>query len=187
MGYTVTRIALPARPDPIHGYGELALLSETAPATCSSNFVIRPLWGTPRMLTCRVLRPSRVSCVTSVCSSSIQSPLRCSCGGASNSLASPHVPRSATGQSQRWPRTEGARRGSAHLQHDRPDAHCGAGRIRPGLCAGGPRGAPLAKGRLRRVLENWCPRFSGYHLYYPSRRQSSPAFAVLVDALRHRA
>jgi DNA-binding transcriptional LysR family regulator len=44
----------------------------------------------------------------------------------------------------------------------------------------------LAKGRLKRVLEEWCPPWSGYHLYYPSRRQSSPAFALLVDALRHR-
>jgi DNA-binding transcriptional LysR family regulator len=46
--------------------------------------------------------------------------------------------------------------------------------------------AHLAKGRLRRVLEDWCLPYSGYHLYYPSRRQSSPAFALLVDALRHR-
>jgi DNA-binding transcriptional LysR family regulator len=44
----------------------------------------------------------------------------------------------------------------------------------------------LAKGRLKRVLEDWCPPFSGYHLYYPSRRQPAPAFALLVDALRHR-
>jgi DNA-binding transcriptional LysR family regulator len=44
----------------------------------------------------------------------------------------------------------------------------------------------LAKGRLKRVLEDWCPTFPGYHLYYPSRRQSSPAFALLVDALRYR-
>ncbi len=44
----------------------------------------------------------------------------------------------------------------------------------------------LAEGRLNRVLEEWCPTFSGYHLYYPSRRQSSPAFALLVDALRYR-
>ena len=44
----------------------------------------------------------------------------------------------------------------------------------------------LAKGRLKRVLEDWCPPFSGYHLYYPSRRQPSGAFALLVDALRHR-
>ena len=44
----------------------------------------------------------------------------------------------------------------------------------------------LAKGRLRRVLADWCPPYSGYHLYYPSRRQSSAAFALVVDALRHR-
>jgi DNA-binding transcriptional LysR family regulator len=44
----------------------------------------------------------------------------------------------------------------------------------------------LAEGRLKRVLEDWCPPFSGYHLYYPSRRQSSPVFALLVDALRYR-
>jgi DNA-binding transcriptional LysR family regulator len=44
----------------------------------------------------------------------------------------------------------------------------------------------FAKGRLKRVLEDWCPPYSGYHLYYPSRRQSSAAFALLVDALRYR-
>jgi DNA-binding transcriptional LysR family regulator len=44
----------------------------------------------------------------------------------------------------------------------------------------------LAQGRLERVLEDWCPPFPGYHLYYPSRRQPSPAFALLVDALRYR-
>jgi DNA-binding transcriptional LysR family regulator len=44
----------------------------------------------------------------------------------------------------------------------------------------------LAKGRLKRVLEDWCLPYSGYHLWYPSRRQSSAAFALLVDALRHR-
>jgi DNA-binding transcriptional LysR family regulator len=44
----------------------------------------------------------------------------------------------------------------------------------------------LAKGRLKRVLEDWCLPYSGYHLWYPSRRQSSPAFALLVDALRYR-
>ena len=45
----------------------------------------------------------------------------------------------------------------------------------------------LAQGRLKRVLDDWCPPFPGYHLYYPSRRHSSPAFALLVDALRYRA
>jgi DNA-binding transcriptional LysR family regulator len=44
----------------------------------------------------------------------------------------------------------------------------------------------LARGRLIRVLADWCSPFSGYHLYYPSRRQPAPAFALLVDALRFR-
>lgn len=44
----------------------------------------------------------------------------------------------------------------------------------------------LEKGRLIRVLEECCPPWAGYHLYYPSRRQASPAFALLVDALRYR-
>lgn len=46
--------------------------------------------------------------------------------------------------------------------------------------------APVAEGSLIRVLEDWCPPFAGYHLYYPSRRQSSAAFALLVDTLRYR-
>lgn len=44
----------------------------------------------------------------------------------------------------------------------------------------------LGRGRLRRVLEDWCLPYPGYHLWYPSRRQSSAAFAVVVDALRYR-
>jgi DNA-binding transcriptional LysR family regulator len=44
----------------------------------------------------------------------------------------------------------------------------------------------IAGGGLERVLMDWCPPFPGYHLYYPSRRQQSPAFALLVDALRYR-
>ncbi|MBR1194097.1 LysR family transcriptional regulator [Bradyrhizobium sp. AUGA SZCCT0160] len=44
----------------------------------------------------------------------------------------------------------------------------------------------LADGRLVRVLDDWCAPFPGYHLYYPSRRQQSPAFTVLVEALRYR-
>jgi DNA-binding transcriptional LysR family regulator len=44
----------------------------------------------------------------------------------------------------------------------------------------------IAKGRFKRVLEDWCPPFSGYHLWYPSRRQSSAAFALVVEALRYR-
>jgi DNA-binding transcriptional LysR family regulator len=42
----------------------------------------------------------------------------------------------------------------------------------------------IAKGRLKRVLADWCQPYSGYHLYYPSRRQPSAAFVLLVDALR---
>jgi len=44
----------------------------------------------------------------------------------------------------------------------------------------------IAKGRLRRILADWCQPYSGYHLFYPSRRQSSAAFSLVVDALRHR-
>jgi DNA-binding transcriptional LysR family regulator len=46
--------------------------------------------------------------------------------------------------------------------------------------------ADIAKGRLKRVLADWCPPFPGYHLYYPGRRQQSPALKLLVDALRYR-
>lgn len=44
----------------------------------------------------------------------------------------------------------------------------------------------IAGGRLVQVLDDWCQPFAGYHLYYPSRRQSSPAFNLVVDALRYR-
>jgi DNA-binding transcriptional LysR family regulator len=44
----------------------------------------------------------------------------------------------------------------------------------------------LTKGRLEQALGDWCQPWSGYHLYYPSRRQTSAAFSLLVDALRHR-
>ena len=44
----------------------------------------------------------------------------------------------------------------------------------------------IADGRLVRVLADWCPPFAGYHLYYPSRRQPSAAFALVVEALRYR-
>jgi DNA-binding transcriptional LysR family regulator len=49
------------------------------------------------------------------------------------------------------------------------------------------RAKPLIEsGEATRVMERWCPPFDGYHLYYPSRRQPTPAFSLLVDALRHR-
>jgi len=57
--------------------------------------------------------------------------------------------------------------GLAYLPEDRAQSH-------------------LGDGRLIRVLADWCPPFPGYHLYYPSRRQPMPAFALLVDALRYR-
>ena len=44
----------------------------------------------------------------------------------------------------------------------------------------------VTDGRLLRVLADWCEPFPGYHLYYPSRRQPTPAFALVVDALRYR-
>lgn len=47
--------------------------------------------------------------------------------------------------------------------------------------------ADIAAGKLRCVLGDWSPPFAGFHLYYPSRRQHSPAFALLVEALRRRA
>lgn len=42
----------------------------------------------------------------------------------------------------------------------------------------------IEEGRLIRVLQDWCPMFAGYHLYYPSRRRHSPAFALVLEALR---
>ena len=44
----------------------------------------------------------------------------------------------------------------------------------------------IEQGHLIRVLEDWCEPYSGYHFYYPSRRQSSPAFTLLREALRYR-
>lgn len=46
--------------------------------------------------------------------------------------------------------------------------------------------ADVESGRLVRVLADWCAPFSGYHLYYPSRRQPTPAFTLVVEALRFR-
>ncbi len=45
----------------------------------------------------------------------------------------------------------------------------------------------LAAGTLQTVLEDWCPSYPGYHLFYSSRRQPSAAFALVVDTLRYRA
>jgi len=60
-------------------------------------------------------------------------------------------------------------------------AGCGLAYVPEGLV-----GEHIEKGRLKRVLADWCPPYSGYHLFYPSRRQSSAAFALVVNALHHR-
>ena len=44
----------------------------------------------------------------------------------------------------------------------------------------------IASGDLVLVLDEWSPKFPGYYIYYPSRRQNLPAFKVIVDALRYR-
>jgi DNA-binding transcriptional LysR family regulator len=46
--------------------------------------------------------------------------------------------------------------------------------------------AHISNRQLIRVLSDWCPPYPGYHLYYPSRRQPTPPFAPLVNALRYR-
>ncbi|ENC0772408.1 LysR family transcriptional regulator, partial [Shigella flexneri] len=43
----------------------------------------------------------------------------------------------------------------------------------------------IKSGKLIQVLQEWCPTFPGYYLYYPSRKQHPPAFALLIDALRY--
>ena len=83
------------------------------------------------------------------------------------------------------PRAARAGRRPARLQQRRPVAE---GRTRRHGLAYLPesRYRNTWKGRLVRVLEDWCEPFSGYHLYYPSRRQHAPAFSRLVEALRYR-
>jgi DNA-binding transcriptional LysR family regulator len=44
----------------------------------------------------------------------------------------------------------------------------------------------IADGRLVEILGSWCPYFQGFHLYFPNRRQTSPAFAAFVEAVRYR-
>lgn len=43
----------------------------------------------------------------------------------------------------------------------------------------------VKSGKLIQILQDWCPSFPGYYLYYPSRKQHPPAFALMIDALRH--
>ena len=94
---------------------------------------------------------------------------------------------SMRGNSRAAARVEGARRGTGHLQH-----------LAPALSTAALDGLGIAflpedefaphleEGRLVRVLEDWCPPFPGFHLYYPSRRHPSPAFSLVLDALRYR-
>ena len=84
------------------------------------------------------------------------------------------------------PRAARARRGPARLQRRNAHAQRGARGLRPRLRAGEHDAGPRRQGPPQRVLEDWCAPYSGYHLFYPSRRQSTPAFALLVDALRYR-
>jgi DNA-binding transcriptional LysR family regulator len=44
----------------------------------------------------------------------------------------------------------------------------------------------IQNGELRSVMKDWCPTWPGYHAYYPSRRQTSRAFSLVIDALKHR-
>jgi DNA-binding transcriptional LysR family regulator len=67
------------------------------------------------------------------------------------------------------------------LQHDGARAGLGLGYLPEDVVKG-----DLASGKLVRVLAGWSVRMSGYHLYYPSRRQPAAAFSLLVEALRYK-
>jgi DNA-binding transcriptional LysR family regulator len=77
------------------------------------------------------------------------------------------------------------KRGRALKVRVEGESECGAGGIGPAYLYEDQVQEHVAEGRLVRVLSDWCPPFSGYHLYYPSRRQAAPAFALLVEALRY--
>lgn len=87
---------------------------------------------------------------------------------------------------EEWPRNESPRRRAVGIQQ-----HCSE--LNAALAGLGLAYLPedivklyVAKRQLVRVLADWCATFSGYHLYYPSRRQHTPAFSLLVDAMRYR-
>ena len=83
--------------------------------------------------------------------------------------------------------TQGERSGrrSADLQHHATAGRRGTGGARVSLLPEDELAPQLSRREsLVRVLEDWCPPFAGYHLYYPSRRQPSPAFSLVVKALR---
>jgi hypothetical protein len=70
-------------------------------------------------------------------------------------------------------------------QRSRAETECGAGRIRLGLCAGEFGAAASGSKDVSSSAGGLVPAFSGIPPYYLSRRHSSPAFALLVDALRY--
>ena len=74
------------------------------------------------------------------------------------------------------PQGERARRRPAHLQHIAAAGGAALAGLGIALLPEDELMAHIGAGRLVRVLEDWCPKFAGYHLYYPSRRQPSPAF-----------
>jgi DNA-binding transcriptional LysR family regulator len=71
--------------------------------------------------------------------------------------------------------TAGASLGPVDFQYDASDP------------SGGTVAPDVTARTLQRVLDDWCPTLPGYRLYYPSRRQASPAFALVVEALRQQA
>ena len=77
-----------------------------------------------------------------------------------------------------WSRTESARRRPPYVQHDGEMLNAAVAGMGLAYVPGGWAKLYLAKGRLKRVLEDWCLPYSGYHLYYPSRRQHSAACAL---------
>ena len=81
----------------------------------------------------------------------------------------------------------GARRRAGHVQRHLRNTRCGARGLRAAYVPAELAAPHVAAGRLDSVLADWCPTFPGHHLYYASRRQSSRALAVIVEALRYRA
>lgn len=96
------------------------------------------------------------------------------------------------GTRYRWNFRRGAR--SLHVAVEGPLAFNSIDPIRDAVLDGMGLGflpldqveADIGQGRLVRLLDRWDTGLPGYHLYYPNRRFSSPAFKLLVDALRYR-
>ena len=85
-----------------------------------------------------------------------------------------------------WPRAAGSGRGATRVQYTALALQAALAGLGLAYLPEEQVEAHLEAGRLVRVLTDWCEPFPGYHLYYPSRRQPTPAFTVLVDALRYR-